>query len=310
MPTALHMLTAGLADVAAPLSLDELDRSGFLGPLFESFGCPAGAQPRAFSAGQGVGCSHDGEWDVLELAAGNETLFLCGDATSSLDVARILTDRGALPEWGMVLVLSQSAGRGQLRRPWVSPRGNVYAALRLPADPPFTADYAALSVGCMLAEGFRTLGIPVQLKWPNDILLDDCKVGGILLEERADIIIAGIGINCTFAPPVAQLRDGWAVRAASLLEKGYDLTPLALFASLVKNGRFWYLNEIRRAGHGAFPSCAERHLAWMGRGIVVHGGDVDDKPGRIAGLSSEGGLRVRFPDGERVILSGSIVPGS
>lgn len=70
----------------------------------------------------------------------------------------------------------------------------------------------------------------------------------------------------------------------------------------MKNGRFWYLNEIRRAGHGAFPSCAERHLAWMGRGIVVHGGDVDDKPGRIAGLSSEGGLRVRFPDGERVIL--------
>lgn len=310
MPTALHVLTTGLTDVAAPLSLDELTESGLLSPLLELLGSPDALLQVSPVVGQGDAAQRGADWHTVEIAAGDETVFLCGDATSSLDVARILADRGALPEWGMVLALSQSAGRGQLRRPWVSPRGNVYAALRLPEAPPFAAEYAALSVGCLMAEGFRSLGIPLQLKWPNDLLLDDCKVGGILLEERAGFIIAGIGINCTFAPPVTQLRDGWAVRAASLLEKGYDLTPLALFASLVKNGRFWYRDEIRRAGFGVFPSCAERHLAWMGRGIVVHGGDVDDRPGRIAGLSPEGGLRVRFPDGERVILSGSIVPGS
>lgn len=319
MSTILHVLTQGLAGLADPLPLDALrtepvwwDTVGDLSPYDEQ----ADAVPRSSTAGLASrflsqALSSAGEEAArFVLPCGDAPVYLCGDATSSLDVAYALAREDRLPEWGAVLALSQRAGRGQLRRPWSSPRGNIYAALRLPCELPFMASFAALSIGCLLAEGFAGLRIGVQLKWPNDLLLDDCKVGGILLEERGGILLAGIGINCVSAPPPSDLRQGWAVRAVSLQEKGYDLRPLALFTSLVNIGRFWYRNQILRAGAESFPACAERHLAWVDREIVVHGGDVgDDRPGRIAGLSPEGGLRIRTSGRERVIHSGSLVPG-
>ena len=159
-----------------------------------------------------------------------------------------------------------------------------------------------------MAEAFNALGIPVRLKWPNDILLEDCKVGGILLEEKSGVILAGIGINLIWSPPATELRQGWAVPASSLLEKGYDLRPLALFGSLVEMGRFWYRNQVLSAGMESFPCCAERHLAWVGREIVVHGGEEGDRPGRILGLSPRGGLRVWSHGREHIVDSGSIIP--
>ena len=64
-------------------------------------------------------------------------VYITGAATSSLDAARLLVEADLFPEWASVLVLSQSAGRGQMRRAWSSPAGNLYTALRLPMAPPF-----------------------------------------------------------------------------------------------------------------------------------------------------------------------------
>ena len=70
-------------------------------------------------------------------------VYLTGAATSSLDAARLLVEADLFPEWASVLCLSQSAGRGQMRRAWSSPAGNLYTALRLPMKPPFDSEAAA-----------------------------------------------------------------------------------------------------------------------------------------------------------------------
>ncbi len=234
--------------------------------------------------------------------------YLYGEAKSSLDVAHDLARQGKLEPWDAVLVTSQSEGRGQLRREWSSPCGNLYAAWRLPLEFPLTEAYAALVVGSMLAEALSTIRVPIKLKWPNDIILDGKKVGGILLEQRGDVLLAGIGINVFSAPPESCLREDHAMAALSLRDKGYRLiTPLTLFCSLVNMGRIWYGKQVYDAHGAAFPQCMEKYLAWRHQNIVVHGGNSDIKNATIVGIAPCGGLTVMHNGAEKILDSGSIV---
>lgn len=157
-------------------------------------------------------------------------LYITGHATSSLDVARLLGERDLLPEWASVLTLSQSAGRGQMRRAWSSPEGNLYAAIRLPLEDAFLTAAAAPAIGALLASALHEQHFSVVLKWPNDLLSppspknpagqpkrnDYHKVGGILLEERQGILTAGIGLNTSSFPPEQELRERYAFPAGLL----------------------------------------------------------------------------------------------
>ena len=144
--------------------------------------------------------------------------YLGGKCASTFTLAWKLLENGLLPAWGAVLCSCQTEGRGQLRRPWHSPRGNLYVSFRLPADPNLRGDAASLVVGGLLVRAFARLGFPLSLKWPNDLLLEEsAKVGGLLLEERDGVILAGLGINLAEAPPAALMRADRATRAAVLL---------------------------------------------------------------------------------------------
>lgn len=246
--------------------------------------------------------------ETTDNAERSPRFYLYGEAKSSLDVAHELARQGKLEPWDAVLVTSQTEGRGQLRRDWSSPCGNVYAAWRLPLEFPLTEGYAALVVGSMLAEALSTIRVPIELKWPNDILLKGKKVGGILLEERGGVLLAGIGINVFSAPPEDCLRDDHAIAATCLRGEGFGFaTPLTLFCSLVNMGRFWYRNQVHGAHGATFPQCMEKYLAWRHQNIVVHGGNSDIKNGTITGIAPCGGLMVSQNGVEKILESGSIV---
>lgn len=160
--------------------------------------------------------------------------------SSSLDVAYTLAKNGRLSCWDSVFAAEQHAGRGQLRRNWISPRGNIYASLRLPAESPFTGDFAAPAFGTLLAYAFLAQDIPVRVKWPNDLLLpgkapgEYAKVGGILLEERGGVLIAGVGINVVSSPAEACLREEHRFSAISLKEAlGHTVQAQKFWQTLV-----------------------------------------------------------------------------
>lgn len=218
-------------------------------------------------------------------------VYLCGSATSSMDVARVLAAHGQLPVWGSVLALSQRSGRGQLGRNWVSPEGNVYAALRLPQRHPFTGTAAAPAVGGLIAEALTHMGFAVHMKWPNDLLQREeqeegpgwCKVGGILLEERPlprhgetpaeNLLVAGIGLNLVSSPPAALMRAQRAVPAGLLSSATKsNVSPLSvagLWMRLVSRIFFCYVEEIDAKGKNAWRSLAERHLAFLGQTVLL-----------------------------------------
>src|SRR4029077_20763259 len=113
---------------------------------------------------------------------------------STQDVAR------GMPIGSVVLADYQTDGRGRLTHRWESPPGSaLLVSFVLPPNP-----LLSIAAGVAAAEA---CGRGVRLKWPNDLLLDGRKVGGILVEASPARAICGIGINLTWAPEGAAQLD-------------------------------------------------------------------------------------------------------
>ena len=248
-------------------------------------------------------------------------LYLFETVDSVLDRAHALMAEHCLPVWGGVLAGSQHSGRGQLRRAWSSPPGNIYAALRLPYTKLFASSAAALIVGALLVEAFALRGVRLLLKWPNDLLLcrssgNDAlqkfsagKVGGVLLEERGGALMAGIGINVASAPSCAHIRSG-GLPAACLNELSH--TRIRSQDALLD---FWYrlvdsfivcYHQWDKLGPHAWPASAERHLIWKGEHVLLD--DDERHHGVLSGLALSGGVRLLCDGDEKEFLSGNLSP--
>lgn len=241
-------------------------------------------------------------------------IFSFEDIPSSLDMAHVLASQDRLRIWDSVFAASQTAGRGQLRRRWHSPRGNIYAALRLPVLPPFSNGAASVAVGLLLVESLSQLGFPVRIKWPNDVVLESefgpRKIAGILLEERAGILLAGIGINITSCPSKDELRPDAALDAGCLAEfsAGISLPTAEKLWSRLVNCIISVYNNARTFAD-TWRLRAEAFLLWKSRIVIVADGQIEHK-GRLAGLSPSGGLLLETKNGIQECFSGSLRSGS
>jgi BirA family biotin operon repressor/biotin-[acetyl-CoA-carboxylase] ligase len=125
--------------------------------------------------------------------AGTQILRL-GSVTSTQDVAR------DLPLGSIVIADHQTAGRGRLDRRWDAPPGAaLLVSFVLEPNP-----LLSLRAGVAAAEA---CGPNVRLKWPNDLLLEGRKLGGVLVEAKRDKAICGVGVNLTWAPEGAARLD-------------------------------------------------------------------------------------------------------
>ena len=127
-------------------------------------------------------------------AVGQGPVLRLGTVTSTQDVARDLAI-------GTIVVADhQTAGRGRSERRWESPFGTALLVSFVLRPNPLLS----LAAGVAAAEA---CGSEVRLKWPNDMLLDGRKVGGILVETTPRKAICGVGINLTWAPAGAAELD-------------------------------------------------------------------------------------------------------
>jgi len=120
---------------------------------------------------------------------------------STMDYAKKLA-RGGAPEWTVVTANKQTAGRGQFKRKWISPPGGLYFSVvfrpKLPAAhlPKLTL-LGVMSIAQTLNKLYK---LPVKIKWPNDVLVNNRKIAGVLVEseiegERVKWVVLGAGIN-------------------------------------------------------------------------------------------------------------------
>lgn len=231
---------------------------------------------------------------------GKRVFFSC-EVNSTNEWAKELAKLGA--EEGTVAVAgTQTAGRGRLNREWISPEGGLWFSIVLrPKVRAAEVVQLVFVVGLAVAEVLRKkYGVKVETKWPNDVLMNGKKICGILIEmnttgEKANYIVAGIGINANFDVTRVlpeQLREvtsslenelGRKIRLEELfravlenLEKTYDLYNLKGFAPV--------LNEWKRYAN-----------------FLGHKVEVTDKKEKITGIAldvdDDGALVLKSEDG-------------
>ncbi len=127
---------------------------------------------------------------------------------STNDYLKARAQSGA-PEGTVIIAKEQTAGKGRLGRSWTSPQGGAWFSLLLrPPIPLEQAGCISVLIAVSLAKALREhWGIPVGVKWPNDLYVRDKKLGGILIElssysDKIEWLIAGIGVNVNNEPPI------------------------------------------------------------------------------------------------------------
>lgn len=213
--------------------------------------------------------------------------------------------REGAPAGAICVAREQTAGRGRQGRTWRSdPDQGLYLSLLLRPERRL-AELAALSlaVGVACAEALEsTAALPVQLKWPNDLLVRGRKVGGILLDSWNDpepTVVVGIGLNLR---PPADGWDGLSGIATSLAEEaggepvGRDPLLVAVLER-VEPAVDTYLE----AGLAPFLGAWRARSALDGQPVDVDRGGRRETV-RVLGLDESGGLRVRDAAGADVVL--------
>jgi len=212
--------------------------------------------------------------------------------TSTNDLAKGLAEEGA-PEGAAVLALAQTAGRGRLGRPWASPRGGMYLSVVLrPALPTDRWSLLGIAIAVGSASAAESLaGMPITLKWPNDLLLDTRKVGGILVEAGPTFAVAGIGINAAVPP------DLLPPDAASL---NVELTTLVCE---ILRGVERALAMLPADTAGLLAQW-RRRSATLGRHVRVVG--REEVAGVAEDIDADGALLLRTAQGVRRVLAGDV----
>ncbi len=244
----------------------------------------------------------------LETSIIGRRIVVYEQTTSTMDVAHQLAQAGE-PQGTCVLAESQTGGRGRLGRRWSSPVGDgIYLSLIL--RPPLSscaAPQVTLLAAVSVALSIRAITeIPVQVKWPNDIVVQGKKVCGILTEMRLDdtqgrYLVVGIGVN------VNTSRDRLLDGATSLrVECGEIVSRIDLCRRLLQQFDEQYAVLIDRS----FRPIAELWETFSS----ISGGhvrvDLQDRvlEGQAVGIDQDGALLVRCDHGvvERVV-AGDVV---
>jgi BirA family biotin operon repressor/biotin-[acetyl-CoA-carboxylase] ligase len=202
--------------------------------------------------------------------------------------ADLLVDSSTM-EGDWLVTLDQTAGRGRQGRDWVTKSGNFFGSTLITlasGDPP--AQSLSLVAGLALIEAVDAAapGLPLLLKWPNDLLLAGAKLAGILLERQADRVVVGFGVNLAAAPEVP---------GRALAHLNSRIAPQA-FAPLLAAAMSRMLILWRTSPPPDFARAwlARAHPA--GTELKVHGADADEISGRFDGIEPDGTLRLRLPD--------------
>jgi BirA family biotin operon repressor/biotin-[acetyl-CoA-carboxylase] ligase len=221
--------------------------------------------------------------------------------------------RAEMGEPGPLWVWSarQSKGRGRAGRQWTSQVGNLFASLLIrPNCTLQTASQLALVAGIAAYDTLAKLVAyegrgDLLLKWPNDVLLAEEKVAGILLENvgsakgTGSVVVIGTGINLANHPP------NLPQPAISLAAYGLSVSPGDALQVLASTTHEW----LARWGEGAtFPTIRR---AWLDRAgptgrplrVSLNGEETE---GTYAGLDADGALRLKTAEGEQRIAAGDV----
>ena len=224
--------------------------------------------------------------------------FYYEKVNSTMDIAWELAKKG-LPEGSLVCAEYQTQGRGRLRRKWVSPRfkGIYFSLILRPEISPFKIGLISLLSAVGLVNGIkRELELPLSIKWPNDILVEDKKVAGVLTEldaekDRVNFVIVGCGLNINTSK--RELPEN--ATSLSLLT-GRKIERVRIFRYILQELEKIYLT-FKREGENPIINNWRRLSYLCGKRVKVIFSNRESIEARVLDIDPDGALLVRNSQG-------------
>jgi len=225
--------------------------------------------------------------------------------TSTNEIAKQEAQRGAV-EGTVVIADEQTAGKGRLKRVWLSPKGSIALSIILRPSVVYLPFLIMVSSLAVVHSIEAVTGLKSQLRWPNDVLVNGKKVAGILIENnvRGDIVnyaVIGIGVNINLKlsdfpeilPAATSLSD----------ELGRNMSRLALIRRLLVEIEKLYL---ALSTGGSIYQEWQDNLVTLGRRVHIKSGKTDYE-GIAESVAGDGSLLLRHPDGSLTkIVAGDV----
>ncbi len=232
----------------------------------------------------------------------------CHPIVDSTNQSAFETAAAGAPDGTVIIADAQRAGRGRLGRTWDSPAGsNLYLSilLRGPFFPPVVTSLPFLAA-IAARDAIRELtGLTTQFKWPNDLMINSRKVGGMLVEARSaggntTLAVVGIGVNVNW--PKDAMPDELKATATSLeQELGRQINRPGLLAALLNRFDSGY-DRLRDEGSDWVMDDWSRNCLTLNHAV-----SVEIPTGTLTGLAEavepSGHLRLRHADGSMSRLS-------
>jgi BirA family biotin operon repressor/biotin-[acetyl-CoA-carboxylase] ligase len=244
---------------------------------------------------------------------------------STNDVAHRQALSGA-PEGLLVVADEQTSGRGRMGRSWWAPKGQslLFSILLRPALSSEDAGQLMMCLGLGTAEAIDVAtGLHPTLKWPNDLLLDGRKLGGMLAElrtngDRVEYAVLGLGLNVNVSSRSAEDHVGGEAWISLSVALGRPVDRVELLAAILARSEAWYerlapapdeAGVLRPWGVEEIQRAWAARLDTLGRRVTVStpSGQLH---GKAVGVSPQGALILQADDGTTVKIWGGDVSAS
>jgi len=223
---------------------------------------------------------------------------------STMDVAKRRAQQGVV-EGTVVIAEEQTAGRGRIKRAWLSPKGSIALSIILYPEVGYLSSLIMVASLAVVHAVEKVTGLKAQIKWPNDVLINDKKVCGILIEsevkgKRVDYAIIGIGINVNLR--LSDFPEISSMATSLSHDLGKNVSQLDMLRCL--------LAEIERL-YLALPSDSIYHewrnnLSTLSKKVQVSS-DKTTYEGIAESVTSDGSLMLRQSDGRLIkIVAGDV----
>ena len=215
-------------------------------------------------------------------------------------------------EGTVVIAEEQTGGKGRLGRKWISPKGKgIWMSIILkPSVEPFKVGSITLLGAAAIFKGLENMGISSKIKWPNDIIIDDKKISGILTEMSAELnrinhLIMGIGINVNLDQ--VDIPEDLKDKATSLKINGdRKIDRKVLLAHILNEFEKLYIPFRENGDTSIAIDICKKNSATVGNEVKIIRGK-EEKLGRAIDIDEKGQLIVEFKDGKiENIFSGEV----
>lgn len=227
-------------------------------------------------------------------------------ATGSTNADLAAAARAGSPAGRVLVTGDQRSGRGRFRRPWVAPPGTSVACSVLVAPTRPVADWGwlPLVVGMAVADGVReACGLDTGLKWPNDVLVAERKLCGILCEsvitDDGPRAVLGLGLNVGLRE-----ADLPVPTATSTYLEGSTASATWITAAVLRRLEHWL--AAWESGAPLVEAYRDRCLT-LGRAVSVQLAPEGAVTGRAVSVDESGALVLRTADGLRTLVAGDVV---